>query len=62
MRCAMRAVVVEEFGGPLQLRDIPQPVPGPGQVLVEVHASGVNPLDTKIRAGRAGHARSQLPA
>lgn len=58
----MRAVVVEEFGGPLQLRDIPQPVPGPGQVLVEVHASGVNPLDTKIRAGRAGHARSQLPA
>src|SRR5690349_23527956 len=58
----MRAVVVEEFGGPLQVRDIPQPVPGPGQVLVEVHASGVNPLDTKIRAGRAGHARSQLPA
>ena len=58
----MRAVVLEEFGGPLQLRDIPQPVAGPGQVLVRVHASGVNPLDTKIRAGQAGHARSQLPA
>ncbi|GAA5016624.1 zinc-dependent alcohol dehydrogenase family protein [Streptomyces siamensis] len=58
----MRAVVLEEFGGPLRLRDLPEPVPGPGEVLVRVHASGVNPLDTKIRAGRAGHARTHLPA
>src|SRR5580658_5258737 len=33
-----------------------------GQVLVRVHASGVNPLDTKIRAGKAAHARQPLPA
>ncbi|MCI2424265.1 alcohol dehydrogenase catalytic domain-containing protein [Saccharopolyspora sp. K220] len=58
----MRAVVLEEFGGSLELREIDRPVPGPGQVLVLVHASGVNPLDTKIRAGRAAHARAQLPA
>ncbi|MBP2705810.1 zinc-dependent alcohol dehydrogenase family protein [Microbispora sp. RL4-1S] len=58
----MRAMVLEEFGDPLRLREIPRPVPGPGQVLVRVHASGVNPLDTKIRAGRAAHARVRLPA
>ena len=58
----MRAVVLEEFGGPLQLREIDRPVPGPGQVLVRVHASGVNPLGTKIRAGRAAHARVEPPA
>lgn len=58
----MQAVVLEDFGGPLELREVPRPVPGPGQVLVKVHASGVNPLDTKIRAGRAAHARSRLPA
>jgi NADPH:quinone reductase-like Zn-dependent oxidoreductase len=58
----MRAVVLEEFGGPLRLREIDRPAPGPGQVLVRVHASGVNPLDTKIRAGRAAHARTRLPA
>jgi NADPH:quinone reductase len=37
-------------------------VPGTGEVLVRVKASGVNPLDTKIRAGAAGHARHPLPA
>jgi NADPH:quinone reductase len=58
----MRAVVLEEFGGPLILSEIAKPTPGPGQVLVRIAASGVNPLDTKIRAGKAGHARSVLPA
>ena len=38
------------------------PPPGFGQVLVRVHASGVNPLDTKIRAGKAAHAKQPLPA
>jgi len=37
-------------------------VAGPGQVLVRVHASGVNPLDAKIAAGKADHARVALPA
>ncbi|MEV4630782.1 zinc-dependent alcohol dehydrogenase family protein [Micromonospora sp. NPDC049523] len=58
----MRAVVLEEFGGPLTVEEIDTPVPGPGQVLVRVTVSGVNPLDTKIRAGRAAHARVRPPA
>lgn len=58
----MRAVLLKEFGGPLVLDEIEKPAPGPGQVLVKVAASGVNPLDTKIRAGKAAHARNQLPA
>jgi NADPH2:quinone reductase len=58
----MRAVVLEEFGGPLAVREIDRPTPGPGQVLVRVLASGVNPLDAKIRAGQAAHARVRLPA
>lgn len=58
----MRAVVLEEFTGPLELREIDPPTPGEGQVLVRIHASGVNPLDTKISAGRAAHARVRPPA
>lgn len=58
----MRAVVLEKFGAPLVLTEIEKPVPGPGQVLVRVGVSGVNPLDTKIRAGKATHARTQPPA
>ncbi|SED88203.1 zinc-dependent alcohol dehydrogenase family protein [Streptomyces sp. Ag109_O5-10] len=58
----MRAVVLQEFGTPLILSEIEKPTAGPGQVLVRVRASGVNPLDTKIRAGRAPHARRTLPA
>ncbi|WP_242624126.1 hypothetical protein [Micromonospora kangleipakensis] len=47
-------MVLEEFGGPLTLREVAQPVAGVGQVLVRVRASGVNPLDTKIRAAGPG--------
>jgi NADPH:quinone reductase len=48
----MRAVVVRAFGGPEQLRlaDVADPVPGPGQILVTVHAAGVNPVDAGNRA------------
>ncbi|MCU1472577.1 zinc-binding dehydrogenase [Amnibacterium sp.] len=44
----MRAIQVTEFGGPevLVVRDVPEPVPGPGQVLVEVEAAGVNFAET----------------
>jgi NADPH2:quinone reductase len=50
---AMKAIVVHEFGGPevLRFEDVPDPVPGPYQVLVRLHAAGVNPVDTYIRAG-----------
>ena len=59
---SMRALVLETVAAPFVSRQIPRPVPGQGQVLVEIAASGVNPLDTKIRAGAAAHAKHPLPA
>jgi NADPH2:quinone reductase len=49
----MKAILVHEFGGPevLKLEEVPTPKPGPGQVLVRIHAAGVNPYDTYMRAG-----------
>lgn len=58
----MRALVVHQAGGVFEDSRLALPRPGPGQVLVQIHASGVNPLDTKIRAGQAAHARQPLPA
>jgi NADPH:quinone reductase-like Zn-dependent oxidoreductase len=57
----MRALIVDVANGPLRLLSIPRPAPGPGQVLVRINASGVNPLDGKIRSGQAAHARQPLP-
>ncbi|WP_163993574.1 zinc-dependent alcohol dehydrogenase family protein [Pyxidicoccus caerfyrddinensis] len=47
----MRAMVLPRFGGPelFEVRDVPTPTPGPGQVLVRVIASGTNPVDAKLR-------------
>jgi NADPH:quinone reductase-like Zn-dependent oxidoreductase len=49
----MKAIVVHEYGGPdvLKFEDYPDPVAGPGEVLVRVAASSVNPIDLKQRAG-----------
>jgi NADPH:quinone reductase-like Zn-dependent oxidoreductase len=49
----MKAIVVHEYGGPevLKFEDYPDPVPGPGEVLVRVAAASVNPIDYKRRAG-----------
>ena len=58
----MQAVVLSAFDAPLSNQQIERPVAAAGQVLVRVIASGVNPLDTKIAAGKADHARAQLPA
>jgi len=58
----MRAYIVEQAGGSFQEVELARPDPKAGQVLVRIHAAGVNPLDTKIRGGKAGHARQPLPA
>ena len=52
----MRAVQIDEFGGPEVLRfvETDAPVPGPGQILVEVRACGVNPADWVVREGALG--------
>jgi NADPH2:quinone reductase len=49
----VKAIKVNTFGGPevLRLEEVPTPQPGPGQVLVRMHAIGVNPVETYIRAG-----------
>lgn len=61
-RQKMRALVLREPEGRFEGTRIPRPAPDTGQVLVRIHASGVNPLDLKIRAGKAPHARHPLPA
>lgn len=58
----MRAAVLEEYNSPLLLTEIARPKAGAGQVLVRIRASGVNPLDAKIRTGNGGHARQTPPA
>jgi NADPH2:quinone reductase len=49
----MKAIRVHEFGGPevMQLEQVPDPVAGPGQVVINVKAIGVNPVDCYIRTG-----------
>lgn len=58
----MKAVHIHKTGGPevLQFEDVPRPEPGPHEVLVRVHAAGVNPADWKIREGQFG--QIALPA
>ena len=56
----MKAIRVNEFGGPevLRLEEVPTMQPGSGEVLVRMHAIGINPVETYIRAGKY----ARLPA
>ncbi|MGH9713364.1 MAG: NADPH:quinone reductase [Candidatus Acidiferrales bacterium] len=49
----MKAIRVHELGGPavLRIEEVPNLTPGPSQVVVRIHAAGVNPVDTYLRAG-----------
>ena len=58
----MRAALLETRGAPFRIATAARPAPGPAEALVRVVASGVNPLDLKIHAGEAEHARVRLPA
>ncbi len=58
----MRAAVVDAADGAVVVRDVPIPAVPAGHALVRVAASALNPLDTKIRAGKAAHARHPFPA
>ena len=57
----MKAAVITRYGGPevLQIRDVPDPQPNPGQVLVRVEAAGVNFAD--IMAARGGYPGTPEP-
>ncbi|MFI6990394.1 alcohol dehydrogenase catalytic domain-containing protein [Nonomuraea wenchangensis] len=59
----MRAVVMEEFGGPevLRIRQVEDPVPGPGQVLVAVAYASITFVETQVRSGNGPFGRPALP-
>lgn len=61
----MKAIVLEEFGGieNLLYKEIEKPVPAAGEVLIQVKAISINPVDVKTRSGKgiAGKLRDQLP-
>lgn len=59
----MKAVGVQEGGGPeaLQVMELPAPHAGPGEVRIRVHAAAVNPADTVIRSGHVPGYRAAAP-
>jgi NADPH:quinone reductase-like Zn-dependent oxidoreductase len=59
----MKAVLLDKHGGPEMLRygDAPDPVAGPGEVVVDIHAASVNAADYKVRLGNGRYRLSQFP-
>lgn len=60
----MKAIRIHKYGGPevLKFEDTPRPQPNTGEVLIRVHAAGVNPFDWKVREGyMKDHLPHRLP-
>ncbi|MEU4220170.1 NADP-dependent oxidoreductase [Actinoplanes sp. NPDC026623] len=59
----MRAAVFDRYGPPevLRIADLPDPLPGPGQVRVRVRAAGVQPFDVAVRQGRIKRGPASFP-
>jgi NADPH:quinone reductase len=59
----MRAVGVNSYGGPeaLEVVELPDPIAGPGQILIRVHAAAVNPTDTYVRNGARAEIQRKDP-
>jgi NADPH2:quinone reductase len=60
----VRAIGLERWGGPevLSVVELPDPAPGPGEVLVRVRAAAVNPTDTALRSGARADRLRDVPA
>ena len=46
----MRAVAITDFGSEPEVLELPVPQPGPGEILLRIHAAGMNPFDWKVAA------------
>ena len=57
----MRAARLHSIGGALQLDELPDPEPGPGEKLVDIAYASINPLDVWITQGSIGAAAANLP-
>lgn len=58
----MQSAILDAAAAPFRRAAVPRPEARAGEVLVRIAACGLNPLDGKIHAGSAGHARHPLPA
>ncbi len=61
----MKAAIINHFGRPevLKIEEVEKPVPNDNQVLIKIQVTGINPVDTKVRAGTSGMSKQlQLPA
>lgn len=61
----MKAAIINHFGPPevLKIEEVEKPVPNDNQVLIKIQFTGINPVDTKVRAGTSGMSKQlQLPA
>src|SRR3954451_25371966 len=60
---AMKAVLLTAHGGPEMLRygDAPDPVAGPGEIVVDIHVASVNAADSKVRRGTSAYSSIRFP-